>query len=66
MHNRNVIRLLASDSKEHIKCVSLNNQLCQARPILVNVDSNQCFHHPFTVIVNKSVGSCNAIDDLHA
>ena len=31
---------LASNSKGHLKCVSLNNRLCQARPILVNINSN--------------------------
>ena len=28
--------LLASNCKEPTKCISLNNQLCQTKPILVN------------------------------
>ena len=30
---------LAFNSKEPIKCVSLKNQSCQARPTLVNINS---------------------------
>ena len=32
---------LAFNSKAPIKCVSLNNQLCQARPILVSINSDE-------------------------
>ena len=32
---------LACNSEGCIKCVSLNNRPCQARPILVDVNSNE-------------------------
>ena len=32
---------LTSNFKGHMKCVSLNNQPCQARPTLVNINSNK-------------------------
>ena len=32
---------LASNSREHLKCMYLNNQTCQARPTLVDINSNQ-------------------------
>ena len=31
---------LASNFKGHIKCILLNNQICQARPTLVNIKYN--------------------------
>lgn len=52
---------LASNSKESIKCVSLNNEPCQTRPTPVNINSNQVFYYQFTVSVNKYCGSCNTI-----
>ena len=52
---------LASNSKESIKCVSLNNEPCQARPTPVNINSNQVFYYQFTVSVIKYCGSCNTI-----
>ena len=33
-------RLLAYNSKEIIKCVSLNNWSCQARPTLLDINSD--------------------------
>ena len=47
-------------------CISLNNQSCQARPILVNISSNQPPSYPFTVGVNKCGGSCNTTDNPNA
>ena len=49
-----------------IKCVSLNDHPCQARLTLVNINSNETFSYPFTVIVKKCGGSCYAIDDPYA
>ena len=40
--------LLASNCKEPIKCISLNNQLCQTKPILVNFYFDETL--PITVI----------------
>ena len=33
--------LLASNFKEHTKCVSLSNGLCRASPRRVNINSNE-------------------------
>ena len=46
---------LASNTDGRIKCVSLNNQLCQARSRLVNINSNELLYYPFTVSVNYVV-----------
>ena len=52
--------------KGSIKCVFLNNRPCQARPTLVNINSNETFYYPFTLNVNKCGGGCNTIDDPYA
>ena len=54
---------LASNLQGPTKCVSLNNQTCQATSPFVNKKSNQPFHYPFIISVENFVGSCNAIDD---
>lgn len=44
-------------------CVFLNNQLCQGRPTLVDIDSNETLFYIFIVSVNKCGGNCSTIDD---
>ena len=51
--------LLATNYKEPIKCVYLNNPPCQTRPTIVNINSGETLFYPFTVIINKCGGSCN-------
>ena len=53
-------------SEGRIKYISSINRPCQARPTLVNKNSNEPFSYPFTVSVNKCRGNCNAIDDPYA
>ena len=43
----------------------INIQPRQARPTLVNINSNQPLYYPFTFSVNKCAGSCNTIDDQY-
>ena len=62
----NLSESLLSNSEESIKCVSLNNQPCQARPTLVNVNSNKPLYNPITASVKKYGRSCNTIDDPYA
>ena len=57
---------LASNFKELVKCISLNNQPCQARPTLADINSNETFFYPLTVNVNKGGATCNTINDLYA
>ena len=44
---------LGSNSKESIKCVSLNNQPCQSRPTLVGINYNKDFLYPYTASVSS-------------
>ena len=46
---------LASDNA---KCVSLNNQSCETRPALFNINSKKPLYYPFSVSVNKCGGFC--------
>ena len=57
---------LACNSEEPIKCLSLDNRPCHARPTLVSINSYEPLWYPFTVSVNKCVGNCNTIDGLYA
>ena len=49
-----------------IKCVSINTRPHQARPTLLDLNSNQPHYYPLTVSVNKCGESCNTIDNLYA
>ena len=51
----------ASNYKEPIKCVSLNNKACQTGSCQYNLWWNSFF--PYTFSVNKCGGSCNIVDD---
>ena len=59
------IVLLASivNASSHTKCVSLSNEKCEIQPTFINLHPNeysQEFHYyPFTVKLDKCVGSCN-------
>ena len=55
--------LLVCNSKEAIKCLTLNNRPCKARSTLVNMNSDETIFYPFTVSINKCGGSCNTLDD---
>ena len=54
---------LASNCKEPLKCVTLNNLPYQIRPTLVNTNSDQRLKVSLsvTVTVNKCGGSCNTM-----
>ena len=58
---------LANASK-HKKSVSLSNQKCRIQPTLNNLhpnEDNQEFHNfPFSVKLDRCVGSCNNLNDL--
>ena len=43
--------------------MSLNNQQCQARPKLVNINSNEALFYLLIVGVDKCGENCNNFDD---
>ena len=64
------IRLLTGlvIASNHTKCVSLSNQKYEIQPTFINLhpdEYSQEFHYyPFTVKLDKCVGSCNTFNDL--
>ena len=44
----------------------MNNQACNARPQIVNVNSNNPIFYPFSIKASKCSGSCNNINDPYA
>ena len=57
---------LVSNSKQPMKCLSLNNQPCETRLTLVDINPQEVLFYSFTVSINKCGGSCDTIDDPHA
>ena len=50
---------------DSIKSISLNYGPCQARPILVDINSDEPLCYSFPVSVNKFYGSCNTIASIY-
>ena len=49
-----------------LRCISMNNQECKARPQIVNVNSDEPVFYPFSIKTSKCSGSCNNINDPYA
>ena len=48
-----------------LKCVSMNNQECKARPKIVNINSNEPLFYSFSIKTSKCSSSCNNINDSY-
>ena len=65
-----IIELLTGlvNGSNHIKCISLSSQKCMIQPTLINSHPNeysQEFHYySFVVKLDRSVESCNSLNDL--
>ena len=53
-------------SATSLRCISMNNQACKARPEIINVNSNEPLFYPFSIKMNKCNGSCNNVNDPYA
>ena len=49
-----------------LKCVSLKNQECEARPEIVDINSNNPIFYSFNNKINKCNGNCNNINNPYA
>ena len=49
-----------------IKCVSMSNQECKVRAVIMNINRNEPLFYPYSILVNKCSGSCNNINDPYA
>ena len=51
------------NASNQTNCVSLSNQRCEIKTAFINLNPNECnqeFHYyPFTVKLDKCVGSCS-------
>ena len=50
-------------SRTALSCISMNNQ---ARPEIINVNSNNPVFYPFSIKTSKCSGNCNNINDPYA
>ena len=46
-----------------LRCISMNNQECKARPQIVNVNEVDPVFFPFNIKASKCSGSCNNINN---
>ena len=49
-----------------LKCVSMNNQECRVRLVIMNTNSNETLLYPYSILVNKCSGSRNDIYESYA
>ena len=49
-----------------LKCISMSNQACKARPEIINFNSYNPIFYPFSIKTSKCSGNCNNIDDPYA
>ena len=58
------------NASNQVKCHLLSNQKCVIQTTLVNLHPNQYsqeFHYyPFASKVDRCIGSCNTLNDLHS
>ena len=53
-------------STNQLTCISMNNQECNVRPDIINVNSDEQVLYPFSIKTSKCSGSCNNINDPYA
>ena len=64
------IPLLSSldNASNHTKCVSLSNQKCDIQSTLIDLHLNEysqeIHYYPFSIKLDRCVGSCNTLNDL--
>ena len=49
-----------------LRCISMNDQQCNARPEIMNFNSNNPVFYPFNIKTSKFSGNCNNISDSYA
>ena len=53
-------------SIDSLECISISNQECKVRQVIVNVNSNELIFYPYSIKTSKCSGSCNNIYDPYA
>ena len=60
-----LISLFGTIKTKALECVSIVNQKCVPRPIILDVNEGvgEALFYPYNVQVNKCSGSCNTLDN---
>ena len=58
-----VLILLCSGGSIGIECVSMNNQPCMVRPMLIDVNPDELHYYPYIISLDRCDGSCNNAQD---
>ena len=53
-------------SVNSLECFSMNNQECKIRSEIININTNGPLFCPYSITINKCIGSCNTINDPYA
>ena len=53
-------------SETSLSRISMNNQACEVRPEIINVNNDEPVFYPFSIKTSKCSGSCNNINDPYA
>ena len=56
-----VLFLLSYDGSLAIKCVSVNNQPCMVRQMLIDFHPDELHYYPFIIGIDSCDGSCSAV-----
>ena len=46
-----------------LECFSANDQKCEVRSEIININTNEPVYYPYSIKINKFKGSCNTIND---
>ena len=46
-----------------LECFSSNDQKCEVRSEIINININEQVFYPYSIKINKCKGSCNTIND---
>ena len=53
-------------SSNALKYVSMSNQECKIRPVIMDINSNEPLFCLYSILINKCSGSCNDINNPYA
>ena len=60
------LTILSFSKASSLSWISMNNQACEARPKIVNVNTNNPKFYPFSIKISKCSVSWNNINDPYA
>ena len=58
-----LISLFSIIKTKALECVSVVNQICKARPKIIDVNKNKLVFYPLCIKINKCSATCNNIND---